>query len=148
MSMTTELVDRLRDGAHSIEDYYEEQNEESKLLKEAADTIELLSAKLHANQMERSSQYYHGGWIPCKERLPEMHEETGILKRFVSRRSEEVLVTIKDRKYDKLIVHSKCELLDGKWHGDIFKWLEASNCDYKVTAWMPLPKPFKEGDAE
>ena len=28
---------------------------------------ELLSATLHASQMERSSQYYHGGWIPCSE---------------------------------------------------------------------------------
>ena len=77
-----------------------------------------------------------------------MHEETGILKRFVSRRSEEVLVTIKDRKHDKLIVHSKCELWDGKWHGDIFAWLEASKCDYEVTAWQPLPESWKEGDAE
>lgn len=37
---------------------------------EAADTIEYLSAKLQAENMDRSLEYC-GGWILCKERLPE-----------------------------------------------------------------------------
>ena len=36
------------------------------LLKEAADTIESLSAKLQAANMERSADC-GGGWIPCSE---------------------------------------------------------------------------------
>jgi hypothetical protein len=39
------------------------------LLRKAADTIESLSAKLA--DMERSAEDCGGGWIPCKDRLPE-----------------------------------------------------------------------------
>lgn len=39
--------------------------------RQAADTIEALSAKVAAENMERSERYYNGGWIPCKDRLPE-----------------------------------------------------------------------------
>lgn len=39
------------------------------LLNKAADTIESLSAKLQAADMERSADNC-GGWIPCSERLP------------------------------------------------------------------------------
>ena len=83
-------------------------------------------------------------WIPVKERLPEMHEETGILKKFVKMRSDEVLVTIKEKNSGSVITHSGCSLWDGKWHGDIFEWLKAGKCDYEVIAWMPLPKPYRE----
>lgn len=39
------------------------------LLRKAADTIESLSAKLA--DMEQSAEDCGGGWIPCKDRLPE-----------------------------------------------------------------------------
>ena len=39
------------------------------LLRKAADTIESLSAK--QENMERSAEDCGGGWIPCKDRLPE-----------------------------------------------------------------------------
>lgn len=83
-------------------------------------------------------------WIPVKDRLPEMHEETGILKKFVKMRSNEVLVTIKDKNNGSVVTHSGCSLWDGKWHGDIFEWLKATKCNYEVIAWMPLPEPYRE----
>lgn len=97
--------------------------------------------------LERSSAYYHGGWIPVSERLPEMNKEDGLLKKFTKERSDEVLVTIKDNNNGSVVVHSGCELWDGEWHGDIFRWLEASKCDYTVIAWMPLPEAYKESEA-
>ena len=87
-------------------------------------------------------------WIPASESLPEMYEEIGILKKYVSMRSDEVIVTIRDNKNGSVVTHSKCYLWDGKWHGDIFDWLKASKVDYEVIAWMPLPKPYEPQESE
>jgi hypothetical protein len=68
----------------------------------------------------------HGEWIPCSERLP---EENG--KYLVCWRGEWG-VNICFAEY------SKC----GKY------WYDASEgSEYRgVTAWMPLPEPYKGGD--
>lgn len=69
MSMITEQVKSLRRAAdfrHTIGDYMT-----AGLHREAADTIEALSEKVRAANMERSTAYYNGGWIPVSERLPE-----------------------------------------------------------------------------
>ena len=81
MSMMSEQVRQLRDCADYIHnrgniDPIQAEYE----FREAADTIETLSAKLHAANMERSSAHYHGGWIPVSERTPEMNKEDGLLK--------------------------------------------------------------------
>ena len=124
MSMISELVERLRRYAR-----FSKTNTPSwsEAMMQAADTIEELSAKLSALQMERSSQYYHGGWIPCEERLPE--------------------ITIKDMYSDKVLVALK-------WRNDDIThevgWYYASgiwSCDSeicKVIAWRPLPEPYRE----
>ncbi len=52
MSMTTELIERLRQASFEIKEFYGEENEETKLLIESADTIQFLSEKLHVSQME------------------------------------------------------------------------------------------------
>lgn len=67
MSMTTELIDRLRQHADTFAKSGFAVDGVVKDYREAADTIQLLSEKLHASQMERSSQYYNGGWIPVEE---------------------------------------------------------------------------------
>ena len=114
----------------------------AKLINDAADTIELLSAKLHASQMERSSQYYHDGWIPCEERLPEEYGEYRITwttsaskKRFIG--DAEFEVTGKwDAKYDRF---------KGEWLlGDYIN----AYPDVKVIAWKPLEEPYKGGAQE
>lgn len=75
------------------------------------------------------------GWIPCSERLPDDEEN-------------EYLVTILDRDDDVCEVY-KGFYQDGKWwtqwcHGCLE--LEKEPCgDNIVTAWMPLPEPYREG---
>lgn len=124
MSMISELVEKLRRYAR-----FSKTNTPSwsEAMTQAADTIEELSAKLSASQMERSSQYYHGGWIPCEEQMPE--------------------ITIEDRYSDDMFVALKW------WNGDItyeIAWhnvgggwsCDSENC--KVIAWRPLPEPYRE----
>ena len=73
MSMTSELVKGLRSMALQYSAMGVRETE--KIMNQAADTIEELSLKLHNSQMERSSQYYNGGWIDVSDRLPNDDEE-------------------------------------------------------------------------
>jgi hypothetical protein len=69
MSLITELIERLRKEADGYMGYRSKRAIRVKhLLREAADTIETLSAKVHAANMERSTAYYNGGWIPVSEK--------------------------------------------------------------------------------
>ena len=61
MSLISKQIDELRAYAK------DSNGELAKLINDAADTIEELSTKLHASNMERSSQYYNDGWIPCSD---------------------------------------------------------------------------------
>ena len=58
------------------------------------------------------------GWIPVSERLPEGDTT--------------VLVSCKTRRGTTFVRTGYC--IDGSWH---------LNCE-GVTAWMPLPEPYKE----
>lgn len=69
MSMISEQINLLRDAAIRLQTL--DLPNTAKEVKEAADTIEELSAKLASANMERSTAYYNDGWIPCSERLPE-----------------------------------------------------------------------------
>jgi len=124
MSMITELIERLRESADDTELDMEcsltLDGECNKLLREAADVIEELSTKLQAANMERSSQYYNGGWIPVSERLPEW--------------GEEVLTINNDGNYE--INH----IIDDERN----EWFN----DDDIVAWMPLPKPYKAESEE
>lgn len=60
----SEQIKELREVAEMYEGL-----DGGKILSEAADTIEALSAKLA--DMQRSAEDCGGGWIPCKDRLPE-----------------------------------------------------------------------------
>lgn len=78
MSMIREQVKMLRRLSDSQETNikvceitFKELQEE---LLQAADTIEALSAKLSAANMEQSDRYYNSEWIPCESgKLPD-HE--------------------------------------------------------------------------
>ena len=70
MSMITEQVERMRRLADEMEKstFVHEAIHfiAIKVLREAADTIEQLSSKVYASNMERSSAYYNGGMDKCK----------------------------------------------------------------------------------
>lgn len=122
MSMITEQIKKLKDEADLVEcthDYT------AKLLREAADTIKVQSAKIHAYAMERSTAYYHGGWIPVTERLPDDEQE--------------ILFSTKTGR-----------VYSGKYHDDdsANQWYSHKDkCrawNNVVTAWMPLPELYRE----
>lgn len=64
------------------------------------------------------------GWIPCSERLPED--------------GQGVIVTVDDNVYE--IKVGSCIYSNGRFHS-LYN-------DLTVTAWMPLPEPYKGGDDE
>ena len=76
-------------------------------------------------------------WIPCSERLPELDEDGY---------SRKVLACFGN--------FSGCEILEyrvtegiGKWYiGDMDEAPE--DIGVMVLAWMPLPEPYKEGEAK
>ena len=113
MSLISKQIDDLRDYAKSRYGYL------AKIINDAADTIELLSAKLSAANMEQSSAYYHGGWIPCSEtkEIP----------------TNEVVVR---NKYDEKMVGYLIHMKSG-WECDSDdRWMDG------VVEWFPLPVPY------
>lgn len=126
MSMITEQIKSLREAANIWYEF-----KVSDLLNKAADTIEQLAAKVRAANMERSTAYYNGGWIPVKERLPE--NKTYVL----------VTIGIPGRQ-----PHARSGWYqDGFFHNDNGDVWRAT--DIEVKAWMPLPEPYREdGDTE
>ena len=122
--MITELVERLREHADNpeldMDCTLSCDGECNKILREAADVIEELSAKIQAANMERSSQYYNGGWIPVSERLP---EEKGLY--LVSVRNDH------KRRYSKTC-----------WFDGGNSWFARQD----IIAWMPLPPNYQGND--
>lgn len=127
MSMISEQVKEIRNMACVLHD--EKRYAAQEIMCQAADTIEALSAKLAAANMERSERYYNSGWILCEDRLP----EDGV----------DVLVWI------------KYQLHGGTHDGEYTEWYDIGyishgkewNCNRigKVIKWQPLPKePNKE----
>lgn len=114
MSMISEQVKELREFATEFN--LDDKVELATMLKEAADTIESLSAKLQAANVEQTAQD-SGGLIPCKERLPQKDEtvliDTGI-------------------GYFEIATYSG----DGK----TFYTEECGSSN--AVAWQPLPDPY------
>ena len=125
MSLISKQINDLRAYAK------DRKGELAKLVNDAADTIEELSEKLSAANMERSSQYYHVGWIPCSKRLPE---------------NEYVLISkkptmISGDKWSVAIAVRMADPRSGKiqWRDSGFGIIQ----DDKVLAWMPLPESYR-----
>lgn len=148
MSMISELVNELRYWGYK-EDATVSPFPSRRLFKRAANTIEELSAKLHASQMERSSQYYNGGWIPCSERLPENSKHKGAFcPRYIITTEYGVgegwynpdtgcwygLLWFMDENYNERNISMQ--------RGDIPKVVK----NVRVLAWMPLPEHYKESE--
>lgn len=75
-------------SSYNLDSVFEWMEECFEIVDQAADTIESLSAKLQAADMERSAENC-GGWILCSERMPEENKEviccfeSGIVKALV-----------------------------------------------------------------
>lgn len=85
-------------------------------------------------------------WIPCEEKLPEVHESGNSVSGLFMQ-SKPVLVYGVPEYEENAGFHvvTYCDDLDGNtyWSTE----LDAVTIN-GVTAWMPLPKPYKEGDTE
>ena len=88
-----------------------------KILMDAADTIEILSEKLAAANMERSSAYYGSGWIPCSERMP--------------KENQIVLVFTEKGGIDTDFYGRHCN-----------GFVKLKGRPEKAVAWIPLPEPY------
>lgn len=62
-------------------------------------------------------------WIPCSERLPEKDGRYQVTR------------------YDYV---ANTEFIDILWYEENLWWNRHSTGDYAVTAWMPLPEPYRE----
>ena len=133
MSMISERAKELRykaDIYNTVGSVWELNRAEAKilqgLLRQAADTIESLSAKLQAANMERSVEDC-GGWIPCKNRLPETSEYMGFGPNPYMKRLEIAYMT------------DMVEYTIGYFDG--YKWIDKRNRKIEnVIAWKPFVK--------
>ena len=94
--------------------------------------VELETLRMAVQALEEKPR-----WIPCSERLPEMHEELD----YIGRHEESDFVLVCDASKLHPQVHvGLCWKLEGKvgWRTREWKVLD------KVTAWMPLPEAYKE----
>ena len=64
-------------------------------------------------------------WIPCSERLPKKDGRYQVTR------------------YDYV---TNTEFIDILWYEKNLWWNRHSTGDYAVTAWMPLPEPWREND--
>ena len=125
MSMLSEQVKELKTVANKLTIGHNIAISEAiRQFRAAADTIEALSAKVAATNMERSTVYYNGGWIPCSERLPEVEQDV-----LLSFRSLDVRVGYRANTEDFFYVYGE-------------EYITFEN----TLAWMPLPKPYKESE--
>lgn len=126
MSMISEQVKKLRIAA-----VYKEHSLKI-LLEQAADTIEALSAKLAAANMERSDRYYGGGWI--YDRVP-TKEECG-------RWRGKFLVTVYANEPTVMYMEYEYTEIRGKEVGR-WIWCEKVNIPWEVVAWRKFPGPYR-----
>lgn len=148
MSMISELVEKLKSIASS-EGFYDDRipSEKARIIKMAANTIEELSAKLQVSQMERSSRYYNGGWIPVKwhnisenERKEEGYPEEWVtyLDCLLPNDGDEILITVRGSNGNVYVEKDECCVDNGYYLDSGHDWTD------DVIAWMPLPEPYKE----
>lgn len=121
MSMISELVNELRKYAKYWE-YNVPKKPIHQIFNEAADTIETLSEKLQAANIERSTAYYNGDMIEPCEMLPKADEK--------------VLVWIEYGTFSGFSIGSIIE--DGRclWDVDCLSGF----FDKEVKAWWKLPE--------
>lgn len=90
------------------------------------------------------------GWIPVAERLPKDFEEAIVT--WVITNIEQYDDDTEDKKFSGVAIFYKSKWY---WYSNttLYELLTCGECKdmpiddaIKITAWMPLPKPYKEGD--
>lgn len=163
MSMITHQVEELRNIADAMK--YVKSNRISKVLRDAAETISVLSAKVAAQNMEKSIAYYSGGWIPVSERLPEVKycfsdvceinydcfESDFCLITWRGGYSGDISMSVAkytEWRYADGIIDKEwvSEAINDLDDGGRIQMEEVSESDSKCVAmaWLPLPEPYKE----
>ena len=91
-----------------------------------------------------SADSKRGEWIPCSERLPEEHEWIGT-KEFGTTISDKVHITF-DVNGDRFV--KTLSLQNGELSNYEKRSMDAIHKGWKMLAWMPLPKPYKESNTK
>lgn len=142
MSMTEQQVKEIRNylDTYTVNNGFIEYPMLGWILNQAADTIEALSAKLAAENMELSDRYYGGGWIDFNDKLPKNEEKV-----LLSKNGE----TLQDL-FEFYFPDENCE--DYKDSG-VVGFLEGESACYDGFTilkgnkdnmkWQPLPGPYR-----
>lgn len=143
MSMISEQVNKLRTTANNLTIGHNMSISSAiELFRQAADTIEALSAKLASANMERSERYYGGGWILCKDRTPDeqglyiIHVITGTGEDYVGTWLYQQGIHLSGKQ---IYIDDKQGYWASPYSGDpVNKYLTQN-----VVAWQPLPEPYR-----
>lgn len=127
----SEQINEIRNMADVLHD--EKRNAAEEIMNQAADTIEFLSAKLQAANMERSVEDC-GGWIPCKERLPEKYGDYLVawIPLYTSMKNSRL------PHYYEIVEYDPND--EALWIGGI----DQAMGEYEIIAWRELPEPYHE----
>ena len=128
--MIEQQLKEIRDMASVLRD--EKRYAAEEIMRQAADTIETLSTKLAAANMERSDRYYGGGWI--YDRVP-TKEECG-------RWRGKFLVTVYANEPTVMYMEYEYTEIRGKEVGR-WIWCEKVNIPWEVVAWRKFPGPYR-----
>ena len=124
--------------------------------REFLDTVFALAPNEANKIMDAFDEYVESNephWIPCSERLPENNDPVNVT--WVNHNPEVYYADIKDKPYTATAIYFR-----GKWFWYscvIEDWLseygsnesllanlrEAVDRDIEITAWMPLPEPYR-----
>nr|DAH86905.1 MAG TPA: Protein of unknown function (DUF551) [Caudoviricetes sp.] len=125
-----ERLQELIDCNEKYEAFLTEEDDNDEELRDTELTLETLRMAVRALESKLR-------WIPCTERLPEMHEEVD----YTGRHEESDLVLICDASELHPQVHvGHCVKIEDRTWWRTREWKVLS----KVTAWMPLPKAYEE----
>lgn len=117
--------------------------------------IDLYSIQVEAYDMAIEALSAEAGWIPCSERLPKELEAVNVT--WVNHNPPVYYQYTKDVPNADTAVYYRgawywwdATVIDllGEYDGAYVHGIEPIDKDIEVTAWMPLPTPYKGGEDE
>ena len=84
-------------------------------------------------------------WIPVTEKLPESDGISLITEKLESaKQSSNGTKLYETKRYRRKVI--KAEYYNKEWHVDYIDYVKLYDVPHTVTAWMPLPRPYYDGD--